>query len=183
MRIAARAAGRSGASPLLLLVLLFLGCGGGPDWPTPVSGDPNLEVYDTTIRYIHRFYDPGPGLDLPAAWCVAVGRRSTVPLGEARRDERWHPGEALLRRLADLRPRVVPVTDCRWDSDLVEIYIPTQERAVAMSVSRPVYGTPESARVQVTTRESDRYRGSFDCRLKQSTDEWEILDCLRSGSG
>lgn len=167
---------------VLALVLSAGGCAAPRANWSDVGGvaQAEAEIYEVTLRYVTRYYDPSGRAPGPAAFCVAVGRRSAQALRDARRseDEVWVPSVRLLSRLGDLHPPVVSIVECEQNDEVEEIHRPTGDRAVVVTVERPTFESPDRAITQVRTRENASYVFSYRCELRRRDFGWEMRLCL-----
>lgn len=139
-----------------------------------------LEVHAAVVRFVAEHYQAAGRAGPPQAWCLAVGRRSRLAANEFRRDagEPWMPSRRLLARLSDLQPPVIPVSECGHDDGQQERVLETNQPAVLIVVSHPVWETHETARVQVAMRESPTQSDVAVCRLVLRAEGWAIRDCV-----
>lgn len=139
-----------------------------------------MAIYEETVRYITTYYIRSPRVPEPAAWCLAVGRRSDRALSLQRRDpgETWIPSRRLLSQLSDVEPAVVAVSECSWNSEVEEIHMPTDSAAVFLLVDEPNFDSPDVASVRVLTRESQAYVFSYRCDIVRDEPSWRIVRCV-----
>lgn len=162
--------------------LLLMGCSSsGSRWSDLRGGESvELVLYEATARFITSFYVPSERVEVPAAFCLAVGRRSAQVLRQKRRspDETWEPTRLLLSRLADVEPPVVRVSECEWNDEVEEVHRPSERPAVVVRISHPSFASPTTASVQVDTRESATYRFGYRCDLARRAGEWVVERCV-----
>ena len=113
------------------------------------------------------------------AFCIVSGRRSHVALDHRTRDhQEWGPVGPFLRRFAQLRPAVLPISECAWDGDGSEMTVAFEKPAVAMAVSSVYWTTPKSGRVHIRIQEDWRARYGLSCLVVQRGSEWEVRNCV-----
>ena len=88
------------------------------------------------------------------------------------------PPAYLLSRLAQVRPRVLPISACQWGDDLSEVLVESGARAIAIGISHPQWVTPNLSRVTATIRENNHTWYSFRCSAEREPEGWTIRDCL-----
>ena len=88
------------------------------------------------------------------------------------------PSRRLISQLNDVEPTVVPVSDCSWNSEVEEIYLPTDSAAVLLQVDEPDFDSPDVASVRVLTRESRAYAFSYRCDIVRDEPSWRIVRCV-----
>lgn len=167
---------------LLGLVIAGLGCSStAANWSS--AGGPaatEAQIYETVVRYVTRHYAPGGNTTGPAAFCLAVGRRSAQAFGQSRRDpgETWVASRQLLGRMADLDPPIVPASDCAWNESAEEIHVASGERAVLLTVDHPTFSSSVRASTAVRTRENASYGFRHLCELALESSGWMVRRCL-----
>jgi hypothetical protein len=172
---------RTGPALAVVAAVTVAACASGPQTWSDVGGaaTAEMDIHEQTVRFAVRYYEPsrrGP----PAAFCLAVGRRSINAVSEVRRarGEIWIPGHRLIARLSDLRPAVVPGSECDQDADRREVHRPSGGQGVLIHVSEPAYSSPERATVRLSTNESPQYRFSYRCELRREALDWTVVRCL-----
>lgn len=166
-------------APVFLLVLAGCSSSRTPFQGATTSGD-EAAVHEAVIRFIARNYQSSARAGTPRAWCLAVGRRSGLTYNAFMRgsDEPWNPSARLLSRLTDVEPRVLPVSECGQDAGLQERILETDEPAVLLVVSHPVWETAETASVFVGMRENPSQEDRARCRLVRGPEGWSVRDCV-----
>lgn len=167
---------------ILGVMIVGWGCSSTPaNWSN--AGGPAVaeaQIYETVVRYITRYYVPSGNTPTPAAFCLAVGRRSAQASGQSRRDpgEIWVASRQLLGRMADLDPPIVPASDCAWNESAEEIHVPSGERAVLLTVGHPTFSASARASTTVRTRENESYAFRHVCELRLESFGWTVRRCL-----
>lgn len=138
-------------------------------------------VQAVTVRWLAQNYEPSQFLGDPKAVCLvvadAVGRRDFTATAQAARSTDMDPTPLMLSRLRDVRPPVVPISECRHGDDLAEVLVDTGERAIVLGVGYPTWVTPDLARIGATIRENPRNWFRYRCSLTRGPDGWELRRC------
>ena len=139
-------------------------------------------VQGAVVRYLAEHYDPSDFLGVPEAICLVVGqqagRRDRIATAIAARSEDMDPPAYLLSRLAQVRPRVLPISACQWGDDLSEVLVDSGARAIAIGISHPQWVTANLARVTATLRENNHTFYRYRCSAERGPDGWTIRECL-----
>ena len=138
------------------------------------------QVYETVTRWIHRNYRPSGDNGVPAAFCLAAGRRAFTAVDRYRRgeDERWVPSQRLLDQLNDLQPDVRPVSDCWVDDETQERLGRDGPPAVLLLMQQPNWTSPSTADIVLRTRENNIYAYEYLCRVETRGSQWRVVDCI-----
>ncbi|MCH7532930.1 MAG: hypothetical protein IIB36_14400 [Gemmatimonadetes bacterium] len=169
---------------LTTLCLIALGaCATSQDvWGGRIAARETQAVQIAAVRYIAEHYEPSEYLGQPEAICLVVGqqagRRDRIATALAARSEDMDPPASLLSRLRQVRPRVLPISACRWGEDLSEVLVDSGARAIALGISHPQWVTPNLARVTATLRENQRIWYRYRCSAERGPDGWTIRRCL-----
>ena len=169
---------------LIVLSVFALGaCAASQEvWGGRTPARETQAVQGAAVRYLAEHYDPSDFLGKPEAICLVVGqragRRDRIATAIAARSEDMDPPASLLSRLAQVRPRVLPISACQWGDNLSEVLVESGARAIAIGISHPQWVTPNLARVTATIRENNHTWYSFRCSAEREPEGWTIRDCL-----
>jgi hypothetical protein len=113
-----------------------------------------------------------------SALCVGTGRRVTVGLRSAFRDEIWDPEPAFFRALNAPGWEVYPLSACDWDEEVRERVRETGAPAVAMAVSQVVWVTDRAATVTIRIRENAQRNHRYTCHFQRPERDWVSVGCV-----
>ncbi len=170
---------------LILLLsggLILAACASNePVWGGRTGAREAQAVQAATVRWFAANYQPSPFLGEAQALCLVVGervgRRDILATAQAARSENMDPPAVILARLRDVRPKVLPISECVHGKDLTEVLEDTGERAVVLGVSYPEWVTPNLARISATLRENSRNWFRYRCSLVRGAEGWQIRRC------
>lgn len=164
-----------------LVVAATSACGtAGTPFGSSGGTSEEIAVLEGVARFIASNYEAAARAGPPAAWCLAVGRRSRLATNPAYRgtDEPWNPEPRLLARLSDVRPPVLPVSACGQDAGQHERLLESDAPAMLMVLTQPYWESHEAVTVEVVMRESPADQHRVLCRLVRGVEGWEVRDCV-----
>jgi hypothetical protein len=160
------------------VTVLLLGCASSPKWGGGSTAREERGIYESTVRYLIANYRTSRWTVEPDAYCLVVGRREAVARTMAERGPEWDPDPALLGILADIRPEVIPISECGRNDQVREVRRETGTPVVTLGVGYPRWSTPDQAEVDVAVRESASQRNAYTCTLRRNVDGWTVRRCL-----
>ena len=113
-----------------------------------------------------------------AALCVGTGRRVTVGLRSASRDEIWDPEPAFLRALSAPGWEVYALSACDWDEEVREKIRETGAPAGAMAVSQVDWVTDRAATITIWIRENAQRNHRYTCDFQRPERDWVSVGCV-----
>jgi len=161
-------------------VLVFVAsCASSPEWDAKRDTEGEREaIYEAAVRWLVSNYQPSRWTPEPSAVCLVVGWRfRTVQALSSRKDE-YDPPSTLIRRLRDVDPPVLPISDCGWDEEVHEVVRTTGEKAMSLGIGYPSWVTANLAYVPVTFRETGLKRNSYRCSLTRGLEGWRVRKCV-----